>query len=233
MIVIVIISILVAMLLPAMGAARENARFVVCRTNLQQISMCCGYYQTDYKYAVLKYIPWPYPPGPAGYTAEIAPSYYDQFWPGMLYVKGYLRVGKTLRCPSDAYTNHNFCWQLSDPKAAGATTPSYAMNYWYEFLDYSTPFFKVESAKYPDRTQYISDNADDETSAGNQLVPDFTPDGVDFTRRHGAPNGWMNMMWLDGHITPLHYNDHQSHYYYWNYWNASLPLTDRWFLLAP
>lgn len=48
LVVMAIISILAAMLLPALAKAREQARAAACRSNLKQIGLSFGMYQTDY-----------------------------------------------------------------------------------------------------------------------------------------------------------------------------------------
>jgi prepilin-type processing-associated H-X9-DG protein len=48
LVVMAIISILAAMLLPALTKAREQARAVSCRSNLKQIGLAMGMYQTDF-----------------------------------------------------------------------------------------------------------------------------------------------------------------------------------------
>jgi prepilin-type N-terminal cleavage/methylation domain-containing protein/prepilin-type processing-associated H-X9-DG protein len=48
LVVMAIISVLAAMLLPALTRARESARSVACRSNLKQIGLAFGMYQEDY-----------------------------------------------------------------------------------------------------------------------------------------------------------------------------------------
>ena len=58
LVVIAIISILMAMLLPALGMARETARKIACANNLKQIGSAYFNYTTDYKNYL---IPWQSP----------------------------------------------------------------------------------------------------------------------------------------------------------------------------
>ena len=48
LVVIAIISILAAMLLPALASARERARSVVCMSNLKQIALSSAFYVNEY-----------------------------------------------------------------------------------------------------------------------------------------------------------------------------------------
>lgn len=50
LVVIAVISILAAMLMPALATARESARSASCKSNLKQISLGVAMYQTDYGY---------------------------------------------------------------------------------------------------------------------------------------------------------------------------------------
>jgi len=59
LVVVAIIAVLVAMLLPALAAAREKAKQVVCASNLKQIGLAYTLYGDDYGW-----IPHAYPNGP-------------------------------------------------------------------------------------------------------------------------------------------------------------------------
>lgn len=116
LVVMAIISILAAMLLPALTKAREQARSVACRSNLKQLALAMGMYQQDYD----EYFPttgntgWPV--SMTGWRViqfdniiDPGQAYHDSFI--VLAHWGYLKVGWTdntqrcresiLVCPSD------------------------------------------------------------------------------------------------------------------------------------
>lgn len=48
LVVVAIIAVLIALLLPALGSARERARAVACQSNLRQIGMVTFHYTSDF-----------------------------------------------------------------------------------------------------------------------------------------------------------------------------------------
>ena len=48
LVVVAIIAVLVAILLPALGRARDNAKMIMCASNLRQIGLAMGMYGLDY-----------------------------------------------------------------------------------------------------------------------------------------------------------------------------------------
>src|SRR5262249_49560038 len=93
LVVVGIISMLVAILLPALNRAREKAHAVVCMSNLRQLGICMMMYGNDYKQAILPEIPWD-PPFPRTFTG-------DRTWLGLLWELRYFRGSGVTRCPSD------------------------------------------------------------------------------------------------------------------------------------
>src|SRR5690606_27673363 len=71
-----IISLLISILLPALGAAREAARGIQCLSNIRQLTLAITQYQFDYNDYVLPYSP-EYSSGnrPFWYSVAISEGY--------------------------------------------------------------------------------------------------------------------------------------------------------------
>src|SRR5260370_34590096 len=122
LVVIAIISILAAMLLPALAMAKEKARSIYCLSNLKQIGIALTIYSDDYQG---KLIPAEYNP------RKGAPA--EDGWPTILYnqhylpattTSGYYKVaasGSVFRCPSalpEVYSLNTT--SMNDPEGAKA-----------------------------------------------------------------------------------------------------------------
>jgi len=77
LVVIAIIAILAAMLLPALGKARQAARVAACQGNQKQIGMYFAMYESDYQR---------FPPGKIN-TSDKPSVYYEDSWHGLLFGK--------------------------------------------------------------------------------------------------------------------------------------------------
>lgn len=94
LVVVAIIAILAALLLPALGRAKEAGKRAVCGSNLRQLGLIMLAYAGDWNDAILPSDPWDptfsdYPEGP-----------YRRPWLGFLYSKGYLTGLGVMFCPS-------------------------------------------------------------------------------------------------------------------------------------
>ncbi|HAI12574.1 MAG TPA: hypothetical protein DCM28_12780 [Phycisphaerales bacterium] len=98
LVVISIISLLISILLPALGAARKQAQAMACMSNMRQIGLAHTMYQSDFK----------------GWNLSLMTARGD--WYNCVYVLRYLPSEQVFLCPSDVmgkFTRDSICYGIN------------------------------------------------------------------------------------------------------------------------
>lgn len=150
LVVIGIIALLISVLLPALGKARESASKVKCASNQRQVGIAYQQYALDNK----NYVPWRAVQGPTGRDGVARWVPYATFGPDSGYVdatqasvgvalllkppmgvgRAYLQSNDVFFCPSDdirrPYRDRNHGWGPSYVPVYGDAGRGYSMSYW-------------------------------------------------------------------------------------------------------
>jgi prepilin-type N-terminal cleavage/methylation domain-containing protein/prepilin-type processing-associated H-X9-DG protein len=206
LVVISIISMLVALMLPALSSARKSAQAIQCANQLKQLGLSFRLYTDNYKQ-------W-YPP--RMWRAAVSPpqwhttdtSMHGAYWfmlinatiqnDGIATTHG---TGKYFRCPS----HDKFFW------ATSANQISYGYNY---YGPSNKAFSGVGNAnerdmKKPSETILIGDSILNDTMTGRGTLTNGIGD------RH---QGSANIAWVDGHVSRVPFKE--------------ADLTDAWWTIA-
>ena len=211
---IAILAILAAMLLPALKAAKEQAKAITCINNLKQIGTAFDFYKTDFN--------------------DYFPSYlYGTAWNATFVDLGYFGAGSgyanAFKCPSKTYDASNKVW-----------TWPYFMDYGYNYYNIgsSRKVLGDDTDKTPARSNQISNPSS--TISVSESV--YMASGVNYSKgfyligctrlgndyqlevRH---NRGLNILWCDSHAayakTPTlsPYNDLGDYYATNNIWDRN------------
>jgi len=228
LVVMAIISILAAMLLPALSKAREQARSVICRSNLKQIGLAMGMYQADYNefFPTCNNAGWPvYPNAWHKICWAFNPiAYHHPF--SILAHEGYLKIGwrdnrdrvkdSVLACPSDRHvgmpiydcTNNSQC---SKAHCLEGHTMSYQVNYYLTNNYFATYRDWAQKMTKPGATMLAVDydwwmmtgNYDPQGAvrmqASNWTSMQYRNNQHTPLYRHGGKG--CNVLWADLHVT--------------------------------
>lgn len=131
LVVVAIIALLISILLPSLGSAREQAKRTVCQSNIHQLMLITTYYATDNADRL------PFIPGTVNQECN-AP--YRQFYQIYLFFR-YLPDYKMFRCPSARGTNsvESLYGQTSDSAVPGSPV-NYAGSSRY-YVTKTDPFY--------------------------------------------------------------------------------------------
>ncbi len=190
LVVIAIISILAAMLLPALKGARAQAKKTICFNNLRQISMGIMFYAQDYDEWIMR----PYPINVNGTDWTWAPGLVGLGYVNTKTDAGYPRLGSVFACPEERYT--------IDGIRAGLEGTHYGMNYYLGYYA-NLPSRRLTSLNNPGKTMIVMDMFMDPLSS-NYFVPMYgqpEPNGdPDYSMAQYRHLEGLNVIFLDGHV---------------------------------
>ncbi len=202
LVVVAIIAVLVAILLPAISAARDTAKTSQCLNNLRQVGLVFQYYNDAYNEAFPAASWWPQPqPQPAGADYRI--------WPWQLLDAGLVKrgIGGNSTYPEpialDVGTYPLGIWRCP----AGQASPKWWMNQTHYGMNGNMFHANVEELpreKWFRRRSGMREDpaykmllADSLHWAGNNhalYIQDIVTGGISFRHRNAT-----NLLYLDGH----------------------------------
>ncbi len=220
LIVVAIIAVLISILLPSLGKAREQARMVHCASGLRQWGMAIGYYLNDYN----TYIPAEGASGSvAGVTDEGAwynalPPYAHAPKYSYIYAGVTARVGTTVTDPDTGHVypiklqadaggyQNSYIWycqtQLASKKNSGSGATQGLNSFHYSMnavLNGSTSFggegitkfIKLALISEPAATPFLFDSSTNSPNDSNSGI----------SNRHSAK---ANMLFIDQHLETIY-----------------------------
>ncbi len=203
LVVISIIALLIAVLLPALGAARRAARGVVCLSQVRQLGIGLGAFQADHR----NYLPMNRPNSASWVRRSDGTQFQRSAYWQILNDGGYLKpvANGAWSCPEDPYGEVSYMpiganptWQIADKNpdyllSAPSDTIGYSEDHLYELPDPANRYRRLAQSWYS-----ISSN---HTSQPNP-TPEVTPLYPDWPHDNAA-----SLLMLDWHAELIKVDD--------------------------
>ncbi len=215
LVVIAIIAILAAMLLPALGKAKEAAKASICMNNQKQLGTTMIMYLDDNSNF---FPPW---------QMDVAISTNIWNWAWALKSDYNLNI-KSYMCPSAVLLSNIYLLESRSSSVSSYYYSNYGYNYYYiggsyRLLGASGMYnsVKLMQLKHPETTFLTVDSCDSvtEPKISYCIVNDQGTGTINFHDRH---NGGANMLWADGHVSYeknswARIQKDPAKKYFWNY----------------
>jgi prepilin-type N-terminal cleavage/methylation domain-containing protein/prepilin-type processing-associated H-X9-DG protein len=191
LVVIAIIAVLVSILLPALSKAREQARNIVCLSNVKQFGIAWLFYERDFGTVVPNWR------GPQGY---------EVYWPQILVETNYIpldwRKSKLWLCPTlNQQVNPN-TWNVNYGYNAFHLGSSFYYGDNMNWFTYPPRPARLSQVQDPANTLVLVDSYRDlYYQTGYYFVMDRPCYILTDPFPHARHAGGLNVLWLDGHAT--------------------------------
>ncbi|MFG0247789.1 MAG: type II secretion system protein [Phycisphaeraceae bacterium JB051] len=191
LVVISIVSLLIAILLPALGKARESSRRLVCANNMKSWGTVLNLYTSDNKGTM-----------PAGFVnIGYTPSNWALWWTWYDFYSFYVPVHTDSWKPISGKRVDNSVTTIQTcPSDMTDQTHLTSYRTSQEYSGYER-FLKYDRCIQPSEKIYMAESA--ASTAGYMLPKDATPvnlPGGIGTWHSGNGNGEANYLWMDGHV---------------------------------
>ena len=198
LLVISIIAILSALLLPALGKARESSRMIVCAGNLKQIGVALNFYNSDNNDY---FPPWYVVIDGAG-----------EYWPRIFAMAGYLQnpgvKNNLFRCLSNKFDHHTTIpspWAYNNNYAYNTEMGATNFNSYY-----TNGPAKIAKIRKPSQISAFCESGDrsyseDPTDCCETIGASSVPNGSVWGMIAYPHNDSANFYWVDGHASTLRF----------------------------
>ena len=215
LVVIAIIAILAAMLLPALGKAREKARAISCKNKIRQLNLVAQFYSMEYEDYVFS---------ARQYHSSVKGSV-RMFWPDWFYYSKYLPEPCQTRtyysssgAPAEGYMfDMMICPSDPKPRVYWSHRPmfsSFGYNYYIDNTANSKPDYLAHLADcsrpsvvttFADQWGYLYKNGSFPSGYNNARVYFLMETKFASVRANNAHDGGRNNGYLDGHVETVNY----------------------------
>ncbi len=197
LVVISVIAVLMGILLPVLGRAREQARKIKCQANMRQIGLALQVYLPDYDYRLPRS------------TCNLNPDDPNAFWLHTL--NDFTREQLLLHCPADQARDF-VDWDEPLAKQTDRRYSSFSVNALLDPIHYRygsgwNRYNRILSIRHPQSCIWISEAPDtDNFNQADHIHPETWEGSIDYAKQfiaYDRHTGTSNYLFVDGHTEDL------------------------------